>query len=908
MKNFFGVFFVLVFLLFFSFVGAYSYDSDFSEDEENDSLTFRVSYNEKTAQREFVIDVPHSVESGKFIPVLFEVRDAYGSDYWEYSFYWIDFFDGNDGNKFAKRFPCDELGLPIDSIKNSISYCTIDSWAWHNVEYLNPGWFKEVDGFINITAKYHGVDTLCLPSGCDTDAFPDNEPYPLIVEIDKNLPKIENWYCGDVHYHSSYTDTKFLASLAGEFGGPIDMAVSVLDALGLDWVTVTDHSNSFNGHKDDDLSWENFKEDCNNYDECLIGEEVNCRTSKSGEGVVSFGNSLPGNHFLAYDIDEGFLDNGYNDVPYCEEIVDEVYKQGGFGYVAHPESSIDYLGIADILMPWEDYSLPFSGLQIWNMDINNLEDGDTDNNTIPDGEERRFDLENGLEKWKELLLSGRKVYVSAGSDAHGDFQEFGKEYTCCYAEDYSKENIFDALENGNCYMGNNGAFVFGIDNLHGDVAMMGEEIGVLKDSDFEFNIILNLQEYCFAYFYEGIVGEGERMIYSEPADDYFSNVSVNLSELMKYVSSGVDFGVDSKRYYRFECVTEDGKKRIYTNPIWVYPVECFSDADCGDSLSTDSCENGEFCESNVSYFCRNAGAENSYCENKTIESCERCSFGCDDAEGVCVSGGLCAINSPKEEDVFSKRSVPFEIVGSEKLDRIEYIDNSASRARWIRLCWNCDEYVGDRFFSEGEHDVLVRCSSSAEEEGHSLNFFIDSRAPVILGVEPRGGFFDGDFSVRFREDNPSKVSLNYDGFIEEVDDCVEVGRNWECDVAVDLQEGLVEYWFAVEDVAGNIAESEKNNIIVDRTAPVVENLDSFWKEVGRWFSRYIDFSISITEENFDEVVVSYDYRGRATERRLCSSLKNSVCKSRFRIARGYSDIKIIVRDLAGNENSYDVDL
>ncbi|MFH0711886.1 MAG: CehA/McbA family metallohydrolase [archaeon] len=872
-KQFFVV--ILLFLVLFSMVSAYV-DKDMIE--ENDSGVIRPLYVEETAQREFIVDVPHRIESGELVPVLFEVRDAYGSDYWEYSFYAVEIYDGNNKSRLVKSFSCTDLGLSIDSG----SYCTINTRVWYDVEYLNPDLFKK-DGnnSIKITAKYKGVG---FPDG---DAEPDNEFYPLVVQIDSDLPKIPNWYCGDSHYHSSYTDTKFLSSSAGEFGAPISATVSVLDVLGLDWVTVTDHSNSFSEHKDDDigLSWGDFKNDCSSYDKCLVGTEVNCDYNLVGGG----------NHLLAYDysdyIEDNFVDVLSSKNPSCEEVINNVNGQGGFSYAAHPESNIDIILGLETVDTWHDYSLPFSGLQIWNGDIKD--------------EQVVVDLKEGIEKWKDVLLDGRKVFISAGSDAHGDFQNFGKEYTCCYSpytvgDSEFKESIFEALKNGNCYVSNGDFLIIKFDNLHGDVAGFGEEINILEGGEVEMVANVFIHGYCNFSFYEGIIDAGvERRVYSDMLDNpgYYYNSTGTFSEVGLEIDAG-------KKYYRFDCVSKDGKRRFYTNPIWVNPIECFDDGDCGESLSTRSCKEGTFCESNVSHFCVNGGTDESYCDSKNVDNCEECRFGCDDAGDVCAGGGLCVVSSPTDDDVFSARNIPFEVVGSKSLGLIEYIDYSASSPRWVRLCRNCDGYFGSRFFSEGEHDVFVRCSDSVEKEEHSLNFFVDSIKPVILKVEPSGGFSDGDFSVRFREVNPSGVFLNYDGFVEEVEGCVEVGRNWECDVSVDLPDGLVEYWFVVEDVAGNGVESVKSEVVVDRTAPVVNNPGSFWKEAGRWYARYIDFDISVTEKNFDEVVVSYDYRGRSRESRLCGGLKNGVCKGRFRIAGGYDDVKIVVRDLAGNSADY----
>ena len=341
--------------------------------------------------------------------------------------------------------------------------------------------------------------------------------------------------------------------------------------------------------------------------------------------------------------------------------------------------------------------------------------------------------------------------------------------------------------------------------------------------------------------------------------------------------------------------------KVWRRPIWVNPIECFDDADCGESFLNSSCEDGEFCETGVNYFCRDGGSVNSYCESEMINECNDCKFGCNDTG--CIPGVLCAVNSPTDGDVFSERGVVFDVVGAESLDEIEYIDYSGLNPAWRKLCRYCDGYSGAKNFIEGEHDVVVRCSDSFESEGYAVSFFVDSKEPKILGVEPRKGFSNGSFSVVFKEDNPSGVFLHYGEFVKVVDNCVDGGWEWACDVSVDL-EGSVEYWFVVEDVAGNSVESEKNVVFVDGVVPVVKNPDSFWKKVeGRVFN-YVNFYIEIEEDNFDEVVLAYDVFGLEVEKRVCRDLDDGICEKRVWIKNWYNNVRIVVRDSAGNEVVY----
>ena len=119
----------------------------------------------------------------------------------------------------------------------------------------------------------------------------------------------------------------------------------------------------------------------------------------------------------------------------------------------------------------------------------------------------------------------------------------------------------------------------------------------------------------------------------------------------------------------------------------------------------------------------------------------------------------------------------------------------------------------------------------------------------------------------------------------------------------------IEYWFTIEDIAGNKDESKHEELSVDITPPILNNPDSFVERgVGR-YSRYLYFDLSITEPNFDEAVLSYDYRGRTKEARLCSRLdSDGTCDRRLTTRDDYTNMKLIIRDEAGNEIFEEVDV
>jgi hypothetical protein len=433
----------------------------------------------------------------------------------------------------AELYP-DINNIWVYDANNEDSFVTYTGWASPQViDSTNTPFFYLFNVNKNSFVKIGDKIKIKVMFELSAWWLPNNWEGPIEIEVrNTDLPKINNWYCGDTHYHSSYTNTKSTQWLFAELGAPIGATTKSLNALGLDWVTVTDHSNSFNIPFN---NFANFEQECDGEAKCLVGEEVNCRTPISG-GLL--GNSLPGNHYLTYGLDSPLLDDGQNNVPYCNERVNYINSIGKFGYAAHPESSMDVLW-QGIISTWQDYSLPFTGLEVWNKEIST-------------------DLDNGLNKWKDILLGRnglqpRKVFISAGSDAHGDLNTvFGKEYTCVYAPSYSKQNIFTGLRNGNSYISNNGALIFSIGS-----AKLGETTTAQINSQVALNINYNLENGCYIRAYRGVIGSS-------------SETQIGSTQWKSGTGSLTFYDtISANSYYRAECVNSDGSKRIYTNPIWV---------------------------------------------------------------------------------------------------------------------------------------------------------------------------------------------------------------------------------------------------------------------------------------------------------------------------------------------------
>jgi len=271
------------------------------------------------------------------------------------------------------------------------------------------------------------------------------------------LPHLANWYRGDPHVHSAYTDNP------AERGHALDVTRQAALAAGLDWIVLADHST--------DLSPERFAaelEDMRKYrDNQLVfirGEEVTVSSLKS--------TLLPTLHLLALpspdDPDHGFgptpadavITTGDGSIASpampLGDALNTIARAGGFAYAAHPFDPISPVlrgGVwdtdVDFLSPGGDQLRKgLVGLEPWNRATTATADDPDDPYCVqrdadparcfhPDPAQNQYTrLEKGIAAgWQPLLQKGLaasamqggsdtpafRAFIAAGSDSHGDF-------------------------------------------------------------------------------------------------------------------------------------------------------------------------------------------------------------------------------------------------------------------------------------------------------------------------------------------------------------------------------------------------------------------------------------------------------------------------------------------------------
>ncbi|GAB6180690.1 CehA/McbA family metallohydrolase [Desulfotomaculum defluvii] len=283
-------------------------------------------------------------------------------------------------------------------------------------------------------------------------------------------------YSGVIHVHSNYSDG------SADFNGIAKAARK----SGAKFILINDHDTLEGLYQ----QGEQYLHDVL----ILVGAEV----------------SPPRNHFLCYDI---------NSVPCKKQMpaqyVKEVYEQGGFGFLAHPDQKEN--PIFQGRMNWDNWDLdmPF-GLEIWNFfsqwmsSFKNIQ-GLLISFLFPKATLRAPQPET-LRKW-DLLGKQRPVPVIAGVDAHGGRQfnwvpnilssykyQFNTLRTHILSEEplqgiinKDRKIILSAIKKGRCYLvnhcvGNVKGFLFYLQHLN-DKWFMGEEVRYRPEMT--LNIILS---------------------------------------------------------------------------------------------------------------------------------------------------------------------------------------------------------------------------------------------------------------------------------------------------------------------------------------------------------------------------------------------------------------------------------
>jgi hypothetical protein len=457
------------------------------------------------------------------------------------------------------------------------------------------------------------------------------------------LPSLAGWYRGDVHYHCGYTDNP------AERGYPLAVTRQAALHAGLDWLILTDHSS--------DLSPERYTqelEEVQKYRDARLmlirGEEITTASSKPSLFTTVHMVALPSPD----GPDKGFPDpsNPKDEViltgdgspasaalPIGEALA-RLVAAGGFAYAAHPFDPISPVMRggswdleADFLGPeGKQLQAGLVGLEVWNRATLATADDARDPYCLhrdadpkacfqPDSQANQYArLEKGIELgWKPLLQRGLeapggstrapgfKVFVAAGSDAHGDLDyeatmdvvdflgkpsrslsgyaednALGKISTVVYAPQgmgAKGENVLRALKSGRSVVSNGPLLIAGFDRNANGSLDDPVDVGIGDSLALPLAQLPPLQ---LAWVSSPEFGplESIRLIVGSPAGESQPHeIPVPAS---KQMASGGLFPVDLRPflgknkeawgYIRLEARTRNAtgeEFRCYTNPVWL---------------------------------------------------------------------------------------------------------------------------------------------------------------------------------------------------------------------------------------------------------------------------------------------------------------------------------------------------
>ncbi|MCL2497396.1 MAG: CehA/McbA family metallohydrolase [Symbiobacteriaceae bacterium] len=229
------------------------------------------------------------------------------------------------------------------------------------------------------------------------------------------------WYGGDNHSHTTYSDGS----------GSVKDNTDAAYAQGLSWLYSTDH-NTVNQRVDTQTITNNSRGDFFS----ITGNEI----------TTSIG------HALGYQIPYntgGLYNTSLNRMPSTgrtwQTVIDEVNRDGGFFYVAHPNyPGLEFPDVYNIRN--------YSGLEVWNGFYHAID---------PD---RNVSIKAFL-YWDEINSRGEAKYFGiANSDGHNPDKQ-ADPYSIGYMDSLSLDNIHNILRNGKFFGTNGPQLRFDIDGV-----------------------------------------------------------------------------------------------------------------------------------------------------------------------------------------------------------------------------------------------------------------------------------------------------------------------------------------------------------------------------------------------------------------------------------------------------------
>lgn len=464
--------------------------------------------------------------------------------------------------------------------------------------------------------------------GFGTQEFEEWQPLVIRPAVEalplRNSPQ---WYYGDTHYHSSYTnDMK-------EFGNPIPDSRTAGRAIGLDWLIITDHSvdladnNPYWLDPQADTRWDDLGRETATYSDekfrILRGEEVASlgHPSKQDDTLhllifgTNFTKMIPGafakqsllagvatslrkftreayEHLFGplYKLGEVLTGRDESGQPVPELAGRSVQAQGALAFAAHPTALAQLPGST-----WEDEDLahPINGLEAWNLRMSRV----TGNEKNPfehwhaatpwaEGHNKK-----GIDLWAKMLrqkvgLDMPRFVLLAGTDAHGSFNYsiswwldwngiraddncLGKVRTLLYLPHRAPDSVAQAPSEAEITeaIGSGSCVVTDGPALNLSIDYQGQHASLGQIMTLEGNgtVIVNIQAASTVEF--GSIGQVEVLYYFEGGEEISEKVDFQMG-YQRVLSEVLPLAPGYVRL-AVETTTTEDTFRCFTNPIWL---------------------------------------------------------------------------------------------------------------------------------------------------------------------------------------------------------------------------------------------------------------------------------------------------------------------------------------------------
>lgn len=501
---------------------------------------------------EVLADVPFRIDPDESLPLLILVKDAH---------------------RFPVHFETATVTI-TDSHENRkereiIKDVFLDMPWWYEIVPL------DMEGFagectINVVLRYRRGTRrkTCVNHNVRGSGHP-----PLSVYASSaRLPgKQSGWHWGDLHCHTWVTED-FV-----EFGAPLDATREAARAAGLSFLGITDHSYDIDdlpgSWKETDprlTKWHRIRSEIETLNGkgppvLIPGEELsteNCRGKNVHTLILNHPEFIPGSGDGGEQWFSRQTEHRIRDL-------EGMLHPDALAIAAHPRSPFSraqQLFLNRGIWEKDDFDAPgISGFEVLN---GSVEPG----------------FHDGLHHWIETLLKGRKTFIYAGNDAHGNFNRFrqiktpnisiwdhqnhvlGKCRTGVrLSGPPSLPGLMSSLKSGKCVI-SNGPLITLTARSTTSSATLGESIFSPQiNIDIEMESTPEFGELFEARVYWGDLEKGEERVVSE----------MSLKGTGFQGRQAVETGVGEGRgYLRGELTSRrgDGDRFFcYTNPIWVNP-------------------------------------------------------------------------------------------------------------------------------------------------------------------------------------------------------------------------------------------------------------------------------------------------------------------------------------------------